>query len=177
MFLFYVLSITLCLSSVSTCVCVIFNPIGTFRTIATYLFYALILSILLTSLSIAPITLYFDNRVSEPESLRFSDGKTRLDDHFHHDTSASQQEEEEEVTDTKPIHPDDDDDDSSSSAAATQKKLEISKLTEEAFYKVSAPLFSHEDEQLRTTATSPVVETQTMTRVRGPSHHTGCAYR
>ncbi|KAL9136094.1 MAG: hypothetical protein Q9175_002699 [Cornicularia normoerica] len=67
MFLFYILSISLCLSSFSTCVCVIFNPVGTFRTIANYLFYALGLSILLTFLFVARICIYFDNQAS-PQS-------------------------------------------------------------------------------------------------------------
>ena len=69
MFLFYVLSVTLFLSSVSTCVCVIFNPAGTFCTIATYLFYALVLSLLMTSLSIPLVVFYFDNQVL-PESQK-----------------------------------------------------------------------------------------------------------
>ena len=67
MFVFYVLSVTLCLSSISTCVCVIFDPVGTLRTIATYLFYALGMSILLTVSFVALIGVYLDDQaVQEP---------------------------------------------------------------------------------------------------------------
>ena len=66
MFLFYVLSVSLCLSSFSTCICVIFNPVGTFRTVANYLFYALGFSVLLTFLFVA-LTVYFDTQASLEE--------------------------------------------------------------------------------------------------------------
>ncbi|CAD6580004.1 MAG: hypothetical protein ASARMPREDX12_009433 [Alectoria sarmentosa] len=69
MFLFYVLSVSLCLSSFSTCVCVVFNPVGTFRTIANYLFYALGLSVLLTFLFVALTGVYFD-ALASPESTK-----------------------------------------------------------------------------------------------------------
>lgn len=69
MFLFYILSVTLCLSSFSTCVCVIFSPIGTFRAIANYLFYALGLTVLSNFLLAALFGVYFDNPTS-PESQR-----------------------------------------------------------------------------------------------------------
>ena len=72
MFLFYVLSITLCLSSISTCVCVIFNPVGTLLTITGYLFYALVSSLLLTFLSIPLIALYFDNEAEHEGQGRAS---------------------------------------------------------------------------------------------------------
>ena len=91
MFLFYVLSVTLCLSSVSTCVCVIFNPLGTFRTIATYLFYALILSLLLTSLSIALIIVYLDDQAL-PESRKIVEmGDEKLLAEEHDEISAPQE--------------------------------------------------------------------------------------
>lgn len=67
MFLFYVLSVSLCLSSFSTCVCVIFNPVGTFRTVANYLFYALGLGLLLTFLFVALIGAYSNTQVSPEE--------------------------------------------------------------------------------------------------------------
>ena len=66
-FLFYVLSISLCLSSFTTCVCVIFNPLGTFRTIARYFFYALSLSVLSTFLFVCLTGVCFDNQ-PPPES-------------------------------------------------------------------------------------------------------------
>ena len=64
MFLFYILSVTLCLSSVSTCICVIFNPVGTFRTIANYILCALVLSIFLTFLFVGRLGLHFDDLTS-----------------------------------------------------------------------------------------------------------------
>ncbi|CAF9936838.1 hypothetical protein IMSHALPRED_010921 [Imshaugia aleurites] len=64
MFIFYVLSVSLCLSSFSTCVCVIFNPVGTFRTIANYISYALGLSVLLTFLLVTLTGVYFDDQAS-----------------------------------------------------------------------------------------------------------------
>ena len=64
MFLFYILSVSLCLSSVSTCICVIFNPVGTFRTIANYILYALVLSIFLTFLFVGRLGLHFDDLTS-----------------------------------------------------------------------------------------------------------------
>lgn len=76
MFLFYVLSINLCLSSVSTCICVIFNPVGTFRTIANYILYALGLSILLTYLFVPLTSICFDDPVlpQSPELVESGDG-------------------------------------------------------------------------------------------------------
>ncbi len=67
MFLFYVLSISLCLSSFTTCVCVIFNPLDTFRTIARYFYYALGLSVLSTFLFISLTGFCFDDH-PPPES-------------------------------------------------------------------------------------------------------------
>ena len=64
MFLFYILSVSLCLSSVSTCICVIFNPVGFIRTIANYILYALGLSIFLTFLFVGRLGLYFDDLTS-----------------------------------------------------------------------------------------------------------------
>ena len=64
MFLFYILSISLCLSSVSTCICVIFNPVGFFRTIANYILCALGLSIFLTFLFVGRLGLHFDDLTS-----------------------------------------------------------------------------------------------------------------
>ncbi len=61
MFLFYVLSISLCLSSFTTCVCVIFNPLGTFGTITRYFLYVLGLSVLLTFLFIGLTGFCFDD--------------------------------------------------------------------------------------------------------------------
>ena len=91
MFLFYILSVTLCLSSVSTCICVVFNPLGTFRTIATYLFYALVLSLLLVFLSIALIIVYLDDQAL-PESRRIVQmGDEKLLAEEHHDISAPQE--------------------------------------------------------------------------------------
>lgn len=72
MFLFYVLSVSLCLSSFSTCICVIFDPVGTFCTIANYLFYALGSSILLAFLFIALTGVCFDSQNS-PESQRIQE--------------------------------------------------------------------------------------------------------
>ena len=71
-FLFYVLTVSLCLSSVSTCLCVIFNPLSTFRTIANYLFYALGFSVLLTLLFVALICVGFIDRAL-PESKKPTD--------------------------------------------------------------------------------------------------------
>ena len=64
MFLFYILSISLCLSSVSTCICVIFNPVGFFRTIANYILHALGLSIFLTFLFVGRLGYDFDDLTS-----------------------------------------------------------------------------------------------------------------
>ncbi|KAL9064411.1 MAG: hypothetical protein Q9161_008888 [Pseudevernia consocians] len=72
MFLFYVLSVTLCLSSFSTCVCVIFDPVGTFRTITNYFLYALGLGILLTFLFVGLTGVCFDEQ-APPESQGISE--------------------------------------------------------------------------------------------------------
>lgn len=64
MFLFYILGISLCLSSVSTCICVIFNPVGFFRTIANYILCALGICIFLTFLFVGRLGLYFDDLTS-----------------------------------------------------------------------------------------------------------------
>ena len=69
MFLFYVLSVSLCLPSFSTCVCAIFNPLGTFRTITNYFFYALGLSVLLTFLFVGLTGVCFDEQAPQ-ESQR-----------------------------------------------------------------------------------------------------------
>lgn len=127
MFLFYVLSVNLCLSSVSTCACVIFNPVGTFRTIANYLFYALGLSLLLTFLSIPLIVFHFDIRASpEPRTIvPVSDEKLMLEEH--REMSAPH-----EVVDAMPIQ------EGHSEASATQD-LEEATLTQEASYEDLAP--------------------------------------
>ena len=143
MFLFYVLSITLCLSSVSTCVCVIFNPVGTFLTLTGYLFYALVLSLLLTFLSIPLIGLYFDSEDS-PESQKHTEaGKEK--------PILKQQREmpaPEEIINAMPVQEE-------HSADSPTRKLEEPTLTEEAFYKVLAPLV-HEAECERPGGASPV---------------------
>lgn len=127
MFLFYVLSVTLCLSSVSTCACVIFNPVGTFRTIANYVFYALSLSLLLTFLSIALIVVYFDIRaLPEPQTIvQVGDEKLALEED--REMSASH-----EVVDVMPIQ------EKHSKGSATQD-LEEATLTQEASYEDLAP--------------------------------------
>lgn len=127
MFLFYVLSVTLCLSSVSTCACVIFNPVGTFRTIANYLSYTLGLSLLLTFLSIPLIVVYFDIRASpEPQAMvQVGDEKLMLEKH--REMSAPH-----EVVDTMPIQ------EEHSEGSATQD-LEEATLTQEASYEELAP--------------------------------------
>ena len=149
MFLFYVLSITLCLSSVSTCVCVIFNPIGTFLTITGYLFYALVLSLLLTFLSIPLIGLYFDSEDS-PESQKHTEvGKEK--------PILKQQREmpaPEEIINAMPIQQE-------HSADSPTRKLEEPTLTEEAFCKVLAPLV-HEAECERPGRASPVESLSTL---------------
>ena len=126
MFLFYVLSVTLCLSSVSTCACAIFNPVGTFRTFALYLFYTLVLSLLLTSISIALIGVYFDNPDS-PESQTIVKVGDEVVLEEHHETSAPQ-----EVVDPKPIQYE------NSEGSATQGLGEVT-LTKEASYEDLAP--------------------------------------
>ena len=68
MFLFYILSISLCLSSVSTCICVLFNPVGFFRTIANYILCALGLSIFLTFLFVGRLGHHFDDLTSRESS-------------------------------------------------------------------------------------------------------------
>ena len=142
MFLFYVLSITLCLSSVSTCVCVIFNPVGTFLTIAGYLFYALVSSLLLALLSIPLVALYFDNEASPESRQNTEPGKQKPTPKQHHEMPAP-----ERILKVMPIqeeHP----------ADSPTRKLEEPTLTEEAFYKVHAPLV-HEAECERLGRASP----------------------
>lgn len=92
MFLFYILSVTLCLSSFSTCVCVIFSPIGTFRAIANYLFYALGLTVLSTFLLAALFGVYFGNPTS-PESQRMNqiEGETLIREDVQEEVPAPQQ--------------------------------------------------------------------------------------
>ena len=77
MFLFYILSISLCLSSVSTCICVIFNPVGFFHTIANYILCALGLSIFLTFLFVGRLGLHFDDLTAREstETLNVGDEK------------------------------------------------------------------------------------------------------
>lgn len=75
MFLFYILSISLCLSSISTCICVIFNPVGFFRTIANYILYALCLSIFLTFLFVGRLGFHFDDLTSR-ESISLESTET-----------------------------------------------------------------------------------------------------
>lgn len=134
MFLFYVLSITLCLSSVSTCVCIIFNPVGAFLTITGYIFYALVLSLLLTFLTIPFIGLYFDNPAESRKTTDFGQKKPILKSQ--HEMSAP-----EAMLNVIPMvsiqegHP----------ADSPTRELKEPMLTEEAFYKVLAPLV-HEAE-------------------------------
>ena len=115
MFLFYILSISLCLSSVSTCICVIFNPLGFFRTIANYILCMLGLSIFLTFLFVGRLGLYFDDLTSRestsPEStetLNVVDEKVPISQEAvdaapvqekHHEMSEAQ-----EIFDIIPIH-------------------------------------------------------------------------
>ena len=143
MFLFYVLSITLCLSSVSTCVCVIFNPIGTFLTITGYLFYALVLSLLLTFLSIPLIGLYFDSEDSPESQKHTAVGKEKPNLKQQREMPAP-----EEIINAMPIQQE-------HSADSPTRKLEEPTLTEEAFCKVLAPLV-HEAECERPGRASPV---------------------
>ena len=77
MSLFYILGISLCLSSVSTCICVLFNPVGFFRTIANYILCALGICIFLTFLFVGRLGLYFDDLTSREstETLNVVDGK------------------------------------------------------------------------------------------------------
>ena len=95
MFLFYILSISLCLSSVSTCICVIFNPVGFFRTIANYILYALGLSIFLTFLFVGRLGYDFDDLTSRESTSSESIGILNVVDEK---GSASQ-----EAVDTAPI--------------------------------------------------------------------------
>ena len=128
MFLFYVLSVTLCLSSVSTCVCVIFDPVGTFRTIANYLFYALVSSLSLTSLVIVLIGFYFDDDQALPETRRIVEtGDEELDPVGRHEVSAPR-----EVGDATRVHEED------LESPAIQELEEVT-VTQETVYKVLAP--------------------------------------
>ena len=90
MFLFYVLTVSICLSSVSTCVCVIFNPLSTFRTIANYLFYALGFSVLLTLLFVALICVGFIGRAlpGSKKATDVGDEKRVLGEHLKLSTTA-----------------------------------------------------------------------------------------
>lgn len=128
MFLFYVLSITLCLSSVSTCVCVIFDPVGTFRTIANYLFYALVSSFSLTALAVVLIAFYSHDDQPLPETLRIvGSGDKELDPEAHHKVSAPR-----EMGDAGRIQK------GYRESSATQKLEEVT-VTHTTFYKVLAP--------------------------------------
>ncbi|KAM0793923.1 hypothetical protein BDR22DRAFT_895654 [Usnea florida] len=95
MFLFYILSISLCLSSISTCICVIFNPVGFFRTIANYILYALGLSIFLTFLFVGRLGYDFDDLTSHEST---SSESTEILNVIEDKGSASQ-----EAVDTAPI--------------------------------------------------------------------------
>lgn len=127
MFLLYVLSVTLCLSSASTCACVIFNPVGTFRTIANYIFYALGLSLLLTFLSIPLIVVYFDIRASpEPQTVvQVGDEKQMPEEHREMSATA-------EIVGAMPIP-------EGYSKGSAMQDVEEATLTREASYEDSAP--------------------------------------
>ena len=128
MFLFYVLSITLCLSSVSTCVCVIFDPVGTFRTIANYLFYALVSSFSLTSLIIVLIGVYFDGDQALPETRKIVGSSDKeLDPEARHEVSAPR-----EMGDAGRIQKE------YRERSAIQELEEVT-VTQTTFYKVLAP--------------------------------------
>ena len=129
MFLFYVLGITLCLSRVSTCVCVIFNPI--------------VLSLLLTFLTVPLIGLYFDS-LAEPKSQTPTEvGKEKPIPKPQYEKSAP-----EAIINPLPTqeeHP----------ATSPTRKLQEPTLTEEPFHKVLAPLV-HEAECEKPRRASPV---------------------
>ena len=127
MFLFYVLSVNLCLSSVSTCVCVIFDPVGTFRTIANYLFYALVSSFSLSCLVIVLIAFFYDDQALPETRWIAGNGDGKLDPEARHGVSAPL-----EMGDTTRVQ------EEHLESSATQE-LEGATVTQEIFYKVLAP--------------------------------------
>ena len=100
MFLFYVLSVTLCLSSVSTCVCVIFNPVGTFVTITNYLAYVLMLAGFLTISFVGLLALGFDDKNSRESPWRIMENEGEKPVEREHGEVCAQR----ETDDAMPIH-------------------------------------------------------------------------
>lgn len=191
MFLFYILSVSLCLSSFSTCICVIFNPVGTIRTITNYLFYALGLSILLTLLFVALTGVCFDNEASpESQSVQEIVGETLVPEEVpasqdvsdaasiqeaHHEVSAAQQ-----TVDATPIQ------EAYREGSAPHGVLETT-LTQKAYREVSvqptprlsdcAALLAHqaECERLRRAFRPPSIEAQATAIHRLTDTDTGIA--
>ena len=171
MFLFYVLSVTLCLSSFSTCVCVIFDPVGTFRTITNYFLYALGLGILLTFLFVGLTGVCFDEQ-APPESQGISEIVDEMPiPAEHHKVPASQealdalpvQEPHHEVSapleivDSTPIQ------EEHLEVSATQEVQEAT-LTPDAFREASAPQFSVEATTIHATPT-PLLTTMDTAKI------------
>lgn len=172
MFLFYVLSVSLCLSSFSTCISVIFNPVGTFRTVANYLLYALGFSVLLNFLFVALAGVYFDTQASpEEQGIREIVDET-LDIEVHHEAANSQDaidlmprqrtrheaSSSQEIVDATPIQEAED------REVSAPEEVKEATLTQEA-HPEHAALLAHraECERLSHTLRPPSIEAQAAT--------------